>query len=126
MNSLNIIGNIGADAELKVGKTSGKPFSTFSVAVKSGWGQNENTSWVLCMVFGDRAEKLAPYIKKGDRIGVTGELEVQEWTRDDGSRAQTVCCMVRNVTLLGQKKQAQQEQQADPEKKPSFDEDIPF
>ena len=102
MNSLNIIGNLGGDCEVRYTQ-AGKPVGTFSVAITSGWGERKTTTWVRCTLFGDRAEKLSPYIKKGDRIGVCGELELQEWDSEQGKK-QTLCCIVRDVTLLGDKK----------------------
>ena len=102
MNVLNIIGNLGGDCEVRYTQ-AGKPVGTFSVAITSGWGDNKKTTWVRCTLFGDRAEKLSPYIKKGDRIGVCGELELQEWEGQQG-KGHAVCCIVRDVTLLGDKK----------------------
>lgn len=102
MNTLSIIGNLGGDCEVRYTQ-AGKAVGTFSVAITSGWGERKKTTWVRCTLFGDRAEKLAPYIHKGDRIGVCGELELQEWEKKDGTKGSTVCCIVRDVTLLGDK-----------------------
>ena len=101
MNSLSIIGNLGGECEVRYTQ-AGKAVGTFSVAITSGWGERKKTTWVRCTLFGDRAEKLAPYIHKGDRIGVCGELELQEWENDRG-KGHAVCCIVRDVTLLGDK-----------------------
>lgn len=128
MNVLNIVGRLGGDAEVRFSK-AGKPVGQFSVAVDSGWGDNKKTNWVRCTVFGDRAEKLAPYILKGDRIGVTGELEIQEWENDKG-KGFAVCCIVRDITLLGEKRDGGA--RAAPSPQPAaapddgFDDDIPF
>ena len=131
MNQLNIIGRIGNNAEIRHTQ-KGTALCQFSVAITSGWGDNEKTTWVRCTAFGDRYQKLAPYIVKGDRIGVVGELEAQEWDKQDGSKGFSVACIVRDITLLAPKRdQAPQQQapaqsQAEPQPAGGDFDDIPF
>lgn len=101
MNSWSFIGHLGKDAEVST-TTSGTSVVNFSVAVDTGWGDNKKTMWVRCKFFGDRAKKVAEYIKKGDRIGVEGSCELETWDRD-GKAGSAICCNVQNVTLLSAK-----------------------
>lgn len=135
MNSCNFIGRIGRDAQTRF-TANGKSVAGWSLAVDTGFGQNKTTTWVDCSLWGDRAEKLAEYIRKGDRIGVTGEIGTRE---HDGKTYVTL--NVRDVTLLGDKRDSQpavprrapvpncpQPDQggADPSGGDSFGDDIPF
>lgn len=65
MKQLTIIGNIGADAQLKT-MTDGTQFSTFNVAVSSG----QTTEWMgVLMRF---RPKLHQYLVKGQMVYVSG------------------------------------------------------
>lgn len=65
MKQLTIIGNIGADAQLKT-MTDGTQFSTFNVAVTSG----QTTEWMgVLMRF---RPKLHTYLVKGQMVYVSG------------------------------------------------------
>lgn len=98
MNVFTGIGRVGRDAELKYTQ-GGDAILRFSVAVDSGYGDKKTTVWLDCAMFGKRGEKLAEYIKKGDRIGVTGELGVRE---HEGKTY--IQLRLNDLTLLGEKK----------------------
>ena len=55
MNIISFTGNLGRDVEVKV-TPSGVSVANFSVPIKSGYGNNEKTSWVRCSIIGKRAE----------------------------------------------------------------------
>ena len=63
-----------------------------------GWGDNKNTVWLDCSLWGDRGERVAQYITKGSQLGVSGELGTRE---HDGKTYVTL--NVREVTLVGGK-----------------------
>ena len=75
MNVLTIAGNIGKDAEVRTTQ-NGKDVAGFSVAVSNG--KDRDATWFDCSVWGERARKLAPYIRKGDKITVTGSISAEE------------------------------------------------
>lgn len=91
-------GNLGHDMEVKY-TPNGKCIGTFSLPVKSGWGENEKTAWVRCKVLGDRAEKLAQFLTRGLKVTVHGRFEVEEWDDKDGVHHMIPCIVVDNVDL---------------------------
>ncbi|MGL1833048.1 single-stranded DNA-binding protein [Rhodocyclaceae bacterium SMB388] len=103
MNSWSFTGNIGSDAEthLTDGNTS---CVNFSVAVRSGFGKNEATTWARCKLWGNRGEALEPYLVKGQLVGVVGELTAREWTDSKGSKRTSIDVRVNDITLLGRTK----------------------
>lgn len=103
MNSLNFVGNLGGDAEIRYTK-AGKPVTQFSAAMDSGWGERKTTTWVRCTMWGDRGVAVAPYLLKGQKVAVTGEASMSEWTAKDGTIKSSFECNVGNVTLVGEKK----------------------
>jgi len=78
-------GNLGTDSQL--GLAGQSSILKFRVAVKTGWGERENTHWVGCQIWGKRAtEKVASLLVKGARVTVTGNFAVREYTRkSDGA-----------------------------------------
>ncbi len=98
INTITVSGNVGKDAVLRV-TPNGKHISSFSLPAKSGFGDNEKTSWLNCKMFGAMAEKLSTAIVKGAKVTVTGEFVIEEWTKQDGSQAQTPTILVRDIDL---------------------------
>ncbi|MFO3906419.1 single-stranded DNA-binding protein [Enterobacter hormaechei] len=139
INTITVSGNVGKDAVLRV-TPNGKHISSFSLPAKSGFGDNEKTSWLNCKMFGAMAEKLSSAIVKGAKVTVTGEFVIEEWTKQDGSQAQTPTILVRDIDLPprnGQQQsqqsasQPQRQQQRSSAPQPSeppmnFDDEIPF
>jgi single-strand DNA-binding protein len=135
MNVFNFTGNLGKDIEIRY--TSGAkptPIGSFNVAVKSGYGQNESTTWVTCNLWGERAEKLEGYLTKGQQVAVSGELNNRKWVDKDGNERYSLEVRVNDLTLVGGKQansEARQPAQSQPESNlpNDFDEDessIPF
>lgn len=98
INTITVSGNVGKDAVLRV-TPNGKHISSFSLPAKSGFGDNEKTSWLNCKMFGAMAEKLSTAIVKGAKVTVTGEFVIEEWTKQDGSQVQTPTILVRDIDL---------------------------
>lgn len=136
INTITISGNVGKDAVVRV-TPNGKHIAQFSLPAKSGFGENEKTSWLICKMFGAMAEKLSASILKGVKVTVTGEFVIEEWKRNDGSQAQTPTILVRDIDLpprssnqgAPQQPRAEQRPQQPPtasEPPMDFDDDIPF
>lgn len=77
MNKIFISGNIGKGS-VRV-TPSGKTVCNFSVADQIGFGDNEQTQWWECSLWGKRAEnpKLTDMLVKGTRVTVTGKAELE-------------------------------------------------
>ena len=122
--SINVIcasGNIGKDAEQRWTPNQ-KCIASFSLPVRQGYGDREKTSWVKCMLFGAKAEKLPQYLTKGTKVTVTGEFVMEEWTDQNGGKRSQPVIIVMDIDFGSSgNKQALQQQ---PE--PDFDSTIPF
>jgi single-strand DNA-binding protein len=113
MNNFAGIGRAGRDAVVRHTQ-AGKAVTGWALAVDTGFGDNKQTTWIDCSAWGDRFTKIAEYIRKGDRVGVVGEIGTRE---HDGKTYVTL--NVRDVTLLGDKrdgatKPAQQSKESAP------------
>ena len=129
MNIFSGIGRLGRDAEVRH-TSAGKPVTTFAVAIEDGFGEHKTTTWMDCSMFGERGEKVAGYIRKGDRIGVTGSIRLDTYTTRDGVEKSKVALRVADITLLGSKsdggQRTQRQAQPEPEVEDFSDDDIPF
>ena len=74
MNRIDLIGNVTKDIEL-VGQNGN--IANFNLAVRRRYtDQNgdEIVDFHSCVAFGKLAETIAKYVKKGNKLYVTGEL----------------------------------------------------
>lgn len=131
MNIFIFTGNLGSDPEVRATQ-SGTMITTFSVAATSGWGNNKKTTWVKCALFGKKGggdtHPLTPYLHKGLKVTVSGEIHLSEWDRRDGGKGYTLECAVRDLELPP-KAEGQQQGHTPPSAPQEFtvgDDEIPF
>ena len=95
MKSISISGNIGKDATTRTTQ-GGDKVTSWPVAVEERSGQDKRTIWFDCSLWGKRGESLAPYLTKGGKVSVSGELSTRE---HEGKTYLTV--RADQVTLMG-------------------------
>lgn len=105
MIKMEIIGNLGADAEVKV--YNGNKFVSFRVAHTDKWvGQqtgviSTQTTWVSCSLNGDGGG-LTPYLKKGTKVFVRGTPNFVTYSSPKTHKFETgVNLFVREIELCG-------------------------
>ena len=97
-------GSLGRNSETKVvGDTK---VTKFSVANNTGYGEKKKTQWIECDLWGNRGEKLANYLVKGQAVLVYGEIELHEYTAKDGTSKASLKCRVTDLELLGKKSES--------------------
>lgn len=132
MNVFSFTGNLGNQAEQRYTQ-GGDSIVSFSVAVKSGFGDKSVTTWVRCTMFGKRGESVLPYLNKGQLVGVSGEFSARDWDDKEGQKRTSVEVRVNDLTLLGGKSEGQQEQRQSQKQQTKtishgdgLDSDVPF
>ena len=102
---LMIIGNLGRDPEMRYTPT-GKPVTQFTVAVNQSTRNQqtgewtEDTDWFRVSVFGDRAERAAEQLRKGNRVFVEGRFRTREFEGQDGQKRTSLDLTADNVISL--------------------------
>ncbi len=104
MHTINT--KLGKDSELRF-LTNGDPVLGFSVA--DDQGKDKATIWWNCSLFGRRAESLAQYLSKGQKVTVTGQVTQREYTDKDGAKKVSQDIRVNDVALQGSKQAEQQD-----------------
>jgi len=90
LNSVTLVGFVGADPEQRQARNNGSKFTVFSVATQRSWknAQDEwasKTEWHRVCVFRPRlAEHVATAIKKGAHVLVEGSLVSSTYEQPNG------------------------------------------
>lgn len=101
MNIWNFTGNLGRDSEVKF-LPSGEAICLFSVGVASGYGDKKKTTWASCALFGKQASGTLPsFLTVGTAVAVSGEVTLEEWVAQDGTKKSTLKVNVLKVDLIG-------------------------
>lgn len=105
MIKLEIIGNLGADAEIK--QYNGNKFVSFRVAHTDKWVDqqtgviNSQTTWISCSLNGD-GKGLTPYLKKGTKVFVRGTPNFVVYSSPKTHKMETgINLFVRDIELCG-------------------------
>lgn len=104
MLKIEIIGNLGADAERK--SSAYGDFYTFNVGsnrkfTNSSGVLETRTDWVSCNVNHD-ITRVLPWLVKGQKVFVRGDVSVRVYEKN-GQHFAGLNCNVRELELVGQK-----------------------
>jgi single-strand DNA-binding protein len=104
MNKVLLIGNVGADPEMRF-TPSGIPVTSFSVATNrmftsSDGERKQETTWFRVVTFRKQAESCSQFLTKGQRVYVEGSLRTRVWEGQDGQKRTTVEVLADRVLFL--------------------------
>ena len=90
MNVWNGIGTLGSEPNLKYTQ-QGKAVAEVSIAVKDPYikDKSKDTDWINIIFWDKKAEVIGKYLRKGDKIGITGKMKTQIWEKDGEKRYKT-------------------------------------
>lgn len=114
---------IGKDAQTRYTQ-GGKAVTSFSAAFDTGWGDNKQTVWLDCSLWGERGEKVAHMLTKGTQIMIEGDIGTRE---HEGKTYITL--KVGEFKFAGRKQEGGRQQQSAPIRQAVEDfpnDDIPF
>ena len=91
----------------------GKAVMDISLAFDYGRKGNDGrrpTQWVNATMWGDRVEKLQPFLSKGSQVFVTmSEPHIETYDKKDGTQGFKLVGKVANIKLAGSKSDAAQD-----------------
>lgn len=107
LNKVMLLGNLGADPELKV-TAGGQAVLKLRLATTESYldrnkTRQERTEWHQITLWGPRGEALAKFLKKGERVFVEGRIQTSTYEKDGEKRYRTEI-VATNVILNGGKK----------------------
>ena len=132
LNKVMIIGHLGRDPEMRY-TPSGRPVSTFSVAVSRNWKSSNGerrseTEWFKIVAWGRLAEICKEYLSKGQQVYIEGRLQTRQWEDKEGEKRTSVEVVANEMTMLGDRRDKSQSDENTVENlPPEMDEDeFPF
>ena len=108
-HTLIIVGNVGKDPEMRY-TPSGKPVTTFTVAVSRSWntldGERHNeTEWFNVVAWGNLAEICKQYLTKGQQVYIEGRLQTRRWEDKEGGKHNSVEVVANEMMMLGERRE---------------------
>ena len=91
VNKVILIGNLGADPEIRTFQNGGK-VASLRIATSESWKdrnsgeRKERTEWHSIAIYSEPLVRVAEqYLKKGSKIYVEGQLETRKWQDQSGA-----------------------------------------
>jgi single-strand DNA-binding protein len=106
LNKVTLIGNLGADPEVRL-MPSGGSITSIRLATTSRWKdkqsgeRKEATEWHRIVFFNRLAEIAGEYLKKGSQVYVEGRLQTRKWQGQDGQDRYTTEILAQELHMLG-------------------------
>ena len=116
LNKVMLIGNVGKDPEVRYLDASapggqGRKVATFTLATteryrdRSGESR-ESTEWHNIVAWGQPADVVERFVKKGTQLYIEGRLRTRSWADQSGAKRYTTEINVDNLQLLGRREGA--------------------
>lgn len=102
MNKVFLIGNLTRDPELSE-TNSGVSLCRFSIAVNRSYssaGGERQTDFFNCVAWRGLGENVARYAKKGNKVAVTGSIELRNYEDSQGVKRTGVDIVAQDVEFL--------------------------
>lgn len=105
LNQVQLLGNLGADPELKM-TSSGQACLRIRIATNKSYldrnrVRQERVDWHGVIVWGKRAEALSRFLSQGSRIFVQGELRTSSWEDNDSVKRYRTEIIADKIILCG-------------------------
>lgn len=111
VNKVILIGNLGADPEIRRTQ-DGRPIANLRIATSESWRdknsgeRKEKTEWHSVVIFNEGLCKVAEqYLKKGSTVYVEGQLQTRKWQDQNGQDRYSTEVVLQgfngNLTMLG-------------------------
>ncbi len=88
INKVILIGNLGADPEIRHTQ-DGRPVANLRVATSESWRdkssgeKREKTEWHRVVIFNEGLCRIAEqYLRKGSKVYLEGQLQTRKWEKD--------------------------------------------
>ncbi|MGN0814573.1 MAG: single-stranded DNA-binding protein [Candidatus Coproplasma sp.] len=101
MNKVFLIGNLTRDPELTE-TSSGVAICRFGIAVNRNYtsGGERQTDFFNCTAWRGLGENVARYAKKGNKVAVTGSIELRNYEDSQGNKRTSVDVVCQDVEFL--------------------------
>jgi single-strand DNA-binding protein len=108
VNKVILIGNLGADPEVRY-SPDGTAVAKFNIATSDQWKDKntgemkKSTEWHRIVAFRRLGEICGEYLSKGKQVYVEGSLRTNQWQDKDGNKRYTTEIIASKMQMLGSK-----------------------
>ncbi|MEO0689984.1 MAG: single-stranded DNA-binding protein [Pseudomonadota bacterium] len=102
LNKVMLIGNLGADPEIRSFQNGGK-VANLRIATSENWKdrntgeRREKTEWHTVAIFSEGLVGVVErYVKKGSKVFIEGQLETRKWQDQNGQDRYSTEVVIRN------------------------------
>ena len=108
MNQTVLKGRLTRDVDIRYTQTNNTKIANISIAVqrkfKNQAGEYES-DFFNCTAFGNQADFLEKYFRKGQEIILTGRLQTRNWETDTGEKRYATDIIIDSIEFCGSKKE---------------------
>jgi len=129
LNSVNLVGNIASDIDLRT-TPSGVSVCKFTVACKKSYKGKDGkygADFIRCVAWKATADAINRFFSKGSAIGVTGSIETGSYTDKNGYKVYTTEVSVSSFEFINgtsRSEDASEPATHEAESFPTMDEDL--
>ena len=120
LNKVILQGRLTADPELKATQ-AGVSVCSFTLAVDRSYGEKK-ADFINCVAWRNTAEFISKYFNKGKMMLACGELQVRQYTTNNGEKRYAIEVMVSEVNFAGDSSKPAEAAPAQED----FETDLPF
>src|ERR1700683_2316876 len=106
VNKVILIGNLGADPEIRRTQ-DGRPIANLRIATSESWRdkasgeRREKTEWHRVVIFSEGLCKIAEqYLKKGAKVYIEGSLQTRKWQDQSGQDRYSTEVVLQNFNSV--------------------------
>lgn len=131
MNKITLIGNLGADPELR-STNNGINVCTFRIGVSRSYKDasgEKPTDWIQIVAWRQLGELCSKYLSKGNKVAIDGSLQTRQYEDKQGNKRTAFEVVADNVEFLTPKDKSTNKSDFDEtmQEDDSFDESsLPF
>lgn len=112
LNKVMLIGNVGKDPEVRYlegnAGAAGRKVANFTLATSERYKDRsgelrENTEWHNIVVWGQPADVVERFVKKGTQLYIEGRITTRSWTDQTGAKRYTTEIRADSLQLLGRR-----------------------
>lgn len=108
MNNVNLIGRLTSEPELRYTQDN-RAYVRVTLAVDRGLSKEDkeagkqSADFISCVFWNKTAEVLSKYVKKGNRITVSGKIQTGSYEKENGDKMYTTDIIVNRLEFLESK-----------------------
>lgn len=114
MNHCVFVGRLTAEPEIRYGNSEEQlTVARMSIAVDRPVrkGEDRKADFFRCVCFGKRAEFVAQYLRKGQRIAIQGRMQNESFTAADGNKVKYTEMVVNEINFADGKEDTEEKKE---------------